>query len=501
MEKRLLLFKSLLVLAVFTLWSHLSVAQFYIDIHDPAFNNYPTYLISFVSYPSEGIGSPGHTFVVWERETENGPITIAKFGFWPGNGPNSKGRGIFYDFQPGQIQPESDESMKKVDQTITFRVDLKQFESSFKKKEEWQKKPPAYTGLNINCIAFIQDVGLSIGVYLPERTITTLMPEPYLNFVAKTLAERKLYLENGSEITSKNDGSYTNGRMYNHASGGRYFVGSKSEVDFGIMVTTTYSIFDRIESIRKEYINGEVFYQEFYSDGTNSSFYRYQNGNLLFGYDPNKTIQSGYIQTPKGDIYLGESINGIVNGKASLWENNGTKYSYANFKNGVLIDFLETNFNGFKYYGSFENGLPSGNAKMVFPNGDEYTGGFFNGNFQGPGTYAFYNGSKIVGYFNVGRCLSGRHTLKDGRFCIIESGPTGLPLEPRWYDLNGNMINKDQVEREIRGADRIDFVKVLRNEMDFNEGKHSISIIDKEGNLINIEGPCIKGGLDFGLEK
>ena len=52
-----------------------------------------------------------------------------------------------------------------------------------------------------------------------------------------------------------------------------------------------------------------------------------------------------------------------------------------------------------KYVGETKNGLPNGKGTHTFPNGDKYIGEFWNGKRQGQGTIHWTNGNKVVGEF------------------------------------------------------------------------------------------------------
>ena len=52
-----------------------------------------------------------------------------------------------------------------------------------------------------------------------------------------------------------------------------------------------------------------------------------------------------------------------------------------------------------KYVGETKNGLPNGKGTQTFPNGDKYIGEFWNGKRHGQGTIYWTNGNKVVGEF------------------------------------------------------------------------------------------------------
>ena len=64
--------------------------------------------------------------------------------------------------------------------------------------------------------------------------------------------------------------------------------------------------------------------------------------------------------------------------------------------------------------GTFENGLPSGNAVRVMASGAKYSGGFIEGLYNGSGSALFFDGSLYEGGWESGlRCNQGRWVHED----------------------------------------------------------------------------------------
>ena len=90
------------------------------------------------------------------------------------------------------------------------------------------------------------------------------------------------------------------------------------------------------------------------------------------------------ITYENGDIYKGETKNGIRTGKGTIY------FSKNNDKNRV------------KYEGEWKNDLINGKGKMFWNNGDIYEGSFLNDQKDGKGIYIFEKGDIFEGDFKNG---------------------------------------------------------------------------------------------------
>ena len=81
---------------------------------------------------------------------------------------------------------------------------------------------------------------------------------------------------------------------------------------------------------------------------------------------------------PNGDIYVGEFIDTVENGKGKL-----------TIQSGI-------------YEGQIENGLPHGKGHFIWNNGSSYYGDFLEGQMTGKGTITYENGEKYIGEFKNG---------------------------------------------------------------------------------------------------
>jgi len=159
----------------------------------------------------------------------------------------------------------------------------------------------------------------------------------------------------------------------------------------------------------------------------------------------NKTERIVY---DNGDVYEGDLVNGVLNGKGKyIWKNgevyegdylNGKrtgrgKYIYANGEvyEGDWLNGRRTGrgkyiyANGEVYEGDFVNGELNGRGKYIWPNGDVYEGDYLNGKRNGKGKYIWKNGDVYEGdYLNGKRTGRGKYTYADGRVKegIFENG-------------------------------------------------------------------------------
>ncbi len=123
---------------------------------------------------------------------------------------------------------------------------------------------------------------------------------------------------------------------------------------------------------------------------------------------------------PKGNIYEGNTVNGIPNGKGKFTSNNGEVYEgdwvdgkrqgkgKQTYKNGDMYegDWLNdlqagkgkyTFNNGELYEGDWRNGKREGKGKATYPSGAIYEGHWVNGVKEGKGNYIFKSGEQYNG--------------------------------------------------------------------------------------------------------
>ena len=118
---------------------------------------------------------------------------------------------------------------------------------------------------------------------------------------------------------------------------------------------------------------------------------------------PTNTASSTPVKEKKtfasGNVYEGETVNGIPHGKGKKTLANGDVYE-GDFVNGELHGKGKfTYLKGQSYEGDFVNGEPHGKGKMKNVNGSTYEGDFVNGKYHGKGKYTWPGGDVYEGYW------------------------------------------------------------------------------------------------------
>ena len=100
-----------------------------------------------------------------------------------------------------------------------------------------------------------------------------------------------------------------------------------------------------------------------------------------------KPLEQGTYTFKTGAKYEGQMRNNIPMGKGVMYYPNGLIYE------GECKD------KGDIYEGDFVEGVAEGRGTSIYSNGDRYTGEYRNWNKHGKGTYYYHNGHKYVGDF------------------------------------------------------------------------------------------------------
>ena len=114
---------------------------------------------------------------------------------------------------------------------------------------------------------------------------------------------------------------------------------------------------------------------------------------------------------PSGDLYVGEFVDGLREGRGTLNLVNGNRYvgeweenqfhgfgvfTYAIFREGSVM------IRGRRYEGHFEKGRMSGRGILILGQGDVYEGHFENDQYSGEGTITLANGERHSGTWHKG---------------------------------------------------------------------------------------------------
>ena len=125
-----------------------------------------------------------------------------------------------------------------------------------------------------------------------------------------------------------------------------------------------------------------------------------------------ETVTKDYVN---GDKYVGEWVNGKIEGKGTYTFSNGDKY-VGEWVNGKIEGKGTYTFaNGDNYVGEFKNGKREGKGTYTISDGDKYFGEWVNGKREGKGTYTFADGAKYIGqWVNGKREGKGTYTFASG---------------------------------------------------------------------------------------
>lgn len=152
---------------------------------------------------------------------------------------------------------------------------------------------------------------------------------------------------------------------------------------------------------------------------------------------------------PNGEIYDGEYVNGIREGKGNYTYLNGDVYEgdwKENKRDGIGRMFYGgkgENANG-NYYGYWKDGSKCGEGVFTYKNQDLYSGEWKGGSKNGTGTFIFFEtGMKMFGTWKDGNFVDGDWILPNGTKFVGQydnNRPKGKGL---WKFANGNEVEGD----------------------------------------------------------
>ena len=126
----------------------------------------------------------------------------------------------------------------------------------------------------------------------------------------------------------------------------------------------------------------------------NTDYERYANWTNCWG-RYRMELDEGY----KGNVLIGEWLNGGLNGEGTYTSAKGDKY-VGEFKDGTYHGRGAYTFaDGEKYVGEWKDGKRNGQGTNTWADGAEYVGGYVNDMRNGQGTLINMDGSKYVGEF------------------------------------------------------------------------------------------------------
>ncbi len=132
---------------------------------------------------------------------------------------------------------------------------------------------------------------------------------------------------------------------------------------------------------------------------TGRGTYRYPDGSEYSGDFRNAKMhgQGTYVYAGRGEKYVGEWRNGIINGQGTYYYRSGNRYDgeWRTGRKHGQGTYLYAG-RGDKYVGEFANDQPNGQGIYYYSNGDRYEGEWRNGRKHGQGVL-YENGQRIVG--------------------------------------------------------------------------------------------------------
>ncbi|MBS1521828.1 MAG: protein kinase [Bacteroidetes bacterium] len=166
----------------------------------------------------------------------------------------------------------------------------------------------------------------------------------------------------------------------------------------------------------KVYVQDKPIVLNFKDKSYNVTYTGWLKNGLPTGYGT-KIFTSGDLA---GDKYVGESTDGIADGKGKRYFHSGDYYE-GDFRNGVIDGSgIYIQANGDKYLGQFVNGYETGEGTMYYNRddqykGDRYVGNWYNGTYSGKGTYYWHDGKTYEGDWENGKQSGqGTMTFSDG---------------------------------------------------------------------------------------
>jgi len=201
----------------------------------------------------------------------------------------------------------------------------------------------------------------------------------------------------------------------------------------------------------KVYVTDKPMVLNFKDKSYNITYTGWLKNGLPNGYGT-KVFTSGELA---GDKYVGESVDGIANGKGKRYFHSGDTYE-GDFRNGAMDGAgVYIAANNDKYIGEFANGYQTGQGTTYYNRddefkGDRYTGGWYNGTYSGKGTYYWHDGRVYDGDWANGK-QSGQGTM---------TGTDGYKYVGAWsdgkkngygtlYDKDGNVYSSGQWENNV----------------------------------------------------
>ncbi len=326
----------------------------------------------YLIFASRGGSITGHAFVVW-REVPLGPSAIQDraFGLYP------KDRSLIG--QASSLAPvegellDDKESFAHATNQLVVQVDEGQWQKSEQERHVYETNPPYMLGAD-DCVAFVEAIGRSIDLVVPDRGVPTPMPQGLV--VRPRLPQP--YIE---DLVNDIDRDY--------------------DIDLG---------------------NGNSYHGQSIVRGANYVPYIWAFG-------------KGTYRSGKGTVLSGNFRYGVLDGPGKYTQPDGTGFE-GTLVAGNPVNGKWTNKNG-TYTGPLLKPNEHAKAQAGFPNGDVYDGDIDDhGRFDGSGTYYVAQSKLHISGTFIGGLYVGTMTVSfpDGaRATVHMSAPASSLNGPMEY--------------------------------------------------------------------
>lgn len=175
-----------------------------------------------------------------------------------------------------------------------------------------------------------------------------------------------------------------------------------------------------------------------------------------------KSENSGEKETIPQDRYEGDLVNGVREGRGTMYFKSGNVYK-GEWHNGQMHGFGEFIFKtGDHYIGNFINGNLGGQGRMTYADGKIYDGHFLNGKREGDGTLNYTNGTRYEGNWMNDK-PNGMGTLYNADGSIFRgmySDSKGVDGFTTTKDKDGNWVRVRYVRPELQNIKGCEVVLV-----------------------------------------
>ena len=140
----------------------------------------------YLVFMARGPVPPGHAFVMWGREDDEKQMSTFKaFGLYPDSDNELK---IVFGEVPGEIKDEwQSDKMSDITHRLIVKVNKAAYQKSLQVKRKWETNfqeteisTNTYELIKKDCVTFASDIARSIGLLIPDRNLSTYLPEDFI---------------------------------------------------------------------------------------------------------------------------------------------------------------------------------------------------------------------------------------------------------------------------------------------------------------------------------